>query len=111
MTFDTGTWLLIWGGGFVAAGFLIWWWVSRYDLKEAAIESAWQLARGRRTAENPTAIEDRLHQIGAEATVAGKARRAAGTVAGHFFAQVMGLVALVMMLAGAALALLGWFWR
>ena len=36
---------------------LIRWRVSRYDLKDAAIDSAWTLARGRRTAENPTALE------------------------------------------------------
>lgn len=111
MTFDTNTWLLIWGGGFIAAGMAISWWTSRYDLKGAAIESAWQLARGRRTAENPTALEAKLNEIGAEATVSGKARRTVRTVAGHFFAQIMGLVAIVMMLGGAALALAGWYWR
>jgi hypothetical protein len=79
-------------------------------LKGAAFDSAWQVARGKRTAENPTEIEKRLGEIGSEATVTGKAKRAAGTVIGHFAAQVLGVVAWLMLFAGAALAAAGYFW-
>ena len=71
---------------------LIMWRTSRYDLKGAAFDSAWQVARGKRTAENPTEIEKRLGEITSEASVTGKATRAAGTVIGHFAAQVLGVV-------------------
>jgi hypothetical protein len=70
----------------------------------------WQIARGRRTAENPTAIEMMANEIGAEATVAGKAKRTAFTVAGHFIAQALSVMALFMLLIGAVLLGLAWFW-
>jgi hypothetical protein len=103
-------WMMIWGGGFIVLAILIMWRTSRYDLKGAAFDSAWQVARGKRTAENPTEIEKRLGEITSEATVTGKATRAAGTVIGHFAAQVLGVVAWLMLLAGAALAAAGYFW-
>lgn len=111
MSVVTNPGLLIAGVAVLLLGFLLWRRMSRYDLKGAAIDSAWQLARGRRTAENPTPIEAKLRDIGSAATVTGKARRAASTVIGHFVAQVLSLVALVMMLAGAALVAAGIWWR
>jgi hypothetical protein len=86
------------------------WKTSRYDLKDAAIDSAWTLARGRRTAENPTALEAKFNEIRSQPTWTGKATSAAGTAAGHFAAQLLGVVALVLMLAGLALAVFGFFW-
>jgi len=43
--------------------------------------------------------------------VTGKARRAAGTVIGHFAAKVANLIAMLMLLAGAILIGIGYFWR
>ena len=103
-------WLMIAGGVLAVRGLLIRSWVSRYDLADAAIGSAWQLVRGRRTADNPTEIERKLKDIGAAPTAAGKAGRAAGSVIGHVAAQVLGLLAWVMILAGAALVAAGFFW-
>jgi hypothetical protein len=103
--------LLSGGGLLLILGFLLWRRMNRYDLKGVAIDSAWQLARGRRTVGNPTPIEAKLHNIGAAATVTGKATRAAGTVIAHFAAQVLGVVALVMMLAGLLLLAAGIWWR
>jgi hypothetical protein len=103
--------LLIGGAVVLILGFLLWRRMSHYDLKGAAIDSVWQLARGRRTAENPTPIEAKLHDIGSATTVTGKATRAAGTVIGHFVAQVLSLVALVMMLAGVLLVAAAIWWR
>lgn len=108
---DTGTWMMLIGAAIVLAGFAMRWKVSQYDLKDAAFDSAWTLARGRRTAENPTALESKLNDITGQTTWSGKATRAAGTVAGHFIAQVVGTVGLVMMLAGLALGVAGYFWR
>lgn len=114
MTFpdlDTNAWMMIWGAGLALVAVLIMWRVSRYDLAGAAFDSAWQVARGKRTAENRTALEEKLGEITGEATVTGKARRAAGTVIGHFAAQVANMIALVLLLAGAVLIAAGWYWR
>ncbi|HXF53156.1 MAG TPA: hypothetical protein VNK52_03435 [Hyphomicrobiaceae bacterium] len=103
--------LAIAGALLLIAGFLIWRRMDRYDLKGAAIDSAWQFVRGRRTSENPTPIEAKLRDIGAASTVTGKASRAAGTVIAHFMAQVIGIAALVMMLIGLLLLAFDIWWR
>ena|SRR5690606_27476808 len=110
---DLGTneWMMIWGAGLALVAILIMWRVSRYDLAGAAFDSAWQVARGRRTAESPTALEEKYNEIAREASVTGKARRAAGTVIGHFVAKVFNVIAILMLLGGAILIALGWFWR
>lgn len=110
MELGGSTWMLIWGAGLIAVAALILWRTSRYDLKGAALESAWDMARGNRTAENPTALERKYQEIAKEATAVGKARRAAGTVAGHFVAQALNLVALIKLLAGAGLIAAGLYW-
>jgi hypothetical protein len=107
----TGFWLAACGAALVLMGLLIRWRTARYDLKDAAIDSAWTLARGRRTAENPTELENKFNDIRSQPTWTGKATKAAGTAAGHFIAQVLGVVALVLMAAGVALAILGYVWR
>ncbi len=70
----------------------------------------WQIARGKRTADNPTSIEMMANEIGAEATVAGKAKRTAFTVASHFIAQALSVVALFLLLIGVVLLGLAWYW-
>lgn len=107
----TNEWMMIWGAGIALLAILIMWRISRYDLAGAAFDSAWQVARGKRSAENPTALEEKYNEIAREASVTGKARRAAGTVIGHFAAKVLNLIAMLMLLGGAALAALGYFWR
>ena len=104
-------WMMIWGAGIALLGVLIMWRVSRYDLAGAAFDSAWQVARGKRSAETPTALEEKYNEIAREASVTGKARRAAGTVIGHFAAKVANLIAMLMLLGGAALIAVGYFWR
>ena len=107
----TSTWLMLSGAVLVLIGFVIRWKVSAYDLKDAALDSAWTLARGKRTAENPTALEAKYRDIQNQPTWTGKATKTAGTVAGHFIAQVLGVAALIMMLVGLALGVAGYFWR
>ena len=103
--------LFIAGGLAVLTGILIRWRVSRYDLREMVTDSAWQLVRGRRTAENPTDIERKFHDIAGAATVGGKARRVTGSVIGHFFAQFMSIVGLILILGGGGLVALGFVLR
>jgi hypothetical protein len=110
MAFGANIGLLIAGGLLILLGFLILWRTSGYDLKDALMDSVWQLARGKRTAGNPTAIEAKLREIRAEATIAGKAKRAAGHVVGHFVAQALGVVALVAIGLGAILVAVALFW-
>jgi hypothetical protein len=104
-------WLMLSGVVLVVLGALIRWRTARYDLRDAAIDSAWTLARGKRTAENPTALEAKLNEIRDQPTWTGRATRAAGTAAGHFASQVLAVVALVLVVAGLALLALGFFWR
>lgn len=115
MTFPTelsaNEWMMIWGAGLALLAALIMWRVSRYDLAGAAFDSAWQVARGKRSAEHPTALEEKYREIAGEASVTGKARRAAGTVIGHFAAKVFNLIAIVMLIVGGGLIAAGWFWR
>jgi hypothetical protein len=108
---STGTWLVVTGILFVLLGILIRWRTARYDLKDAAIDSAWTLARGKRSAENPTALEQKFNDISSQASWTGKATRTAGTVAGHFIAQVLAVVSLVMIIGGLLLAAVGVYLR
>ncbi len=60
---------MIWGAGLALLGMFIMWRVSRYDLAGAAFDSAfWQVARGKRTAETPTALEEKYNEIAREAS-------------------------------------------
>ncbi|MBN8913001.1 MAG: hypothetical protein J0H65_13300 [Rhizobiales bacterium] len=111
ITLGTNEWMMIWGAGIALLAILIMWRISRYDLAGAAFDSAWQVARGKRSAENPTALEEKYNEIAREASVTGKARRAAGTVIGHFAAKVLNLIAMLMLLGGGVLVALGYFWR
>jgi hypothetical protein len=70
----------------------------------------WQIARGKRSADNPTPIEMMASNIGAEASHLGKAKRTAFTVVGHFMAQLLSVVALFVLLTGLVLLAVGWFW-
>lgn len=104
-------WVMIAGSVLVALAVIIFWTTSKYDLKGAALESAWQTARGRRTTDNPTALDEKWNAIRNEATTVGKAKRTAGTVIGHFVAQVLGILATIMLLVGAILIGVGYWWR
>lgn len=106
----TGEWMMIWGGGIMLFAAFVLWRVSRYDLVGAAWDSAWHVARGQRSAESPTALEEKYRDIAGQASVTGKARRAAGTVIGHFIAKVLSVVATIALVIGLALIGLGWYW-
>jgi hypothetical protein len=111
MEWGWNEWAMAVGGIMALLAIVIFWTTSKYDLKGAAMESAWQAARGRRSADNPTALDDKWNAIRNEATVAGKARRTAGTVAGHFIAQFLSVVATFLLLIGIVIAAIGYWWR
>jgi len=106
-----GRWMMLTGAVMVLVGILVRRWASRYDLKDAALDSAWTLVRGRRTAENPTAVEAKLRQIGSEPTWTGKATKAAGTGVAHMLSQVGQMAALGLILFGLALVAAGFVFR
>lgn len=107
----TQGWLVLSGLLLIVLGAVIRWRTARYDLKDAAIDSAWTLARGKRTTENPTELENKFNEIRNQPTWAGRATKAAGTAAGHFISQVLAVVAVVLAVAGLALIAVGTFWR
>lgn len=104
-------WTMLAGAVLSLLAVVIFWRTSKYDLKGAAFDSAWQAARGRRTADNPTALNEKWNAIRNEATVTGKARRTAGTVIGHFVAQMLGVLATFMLIGGVILLAVGYWWR
>jgi hypothetical protein len=108
---EPGRWLMLSGAVLVLVGILTRRWASRYDLKDAALDSAWTLLRGRRTAENVTAIEAKLRDITAQATWSGKVTKAAGTGVAHMLAQIGQVVALGLILIGLALTAAGFVFR
>lgn len=82
---------------------------ARYDFAGMAMSSAWQVARRKRSAENPTEIEERMTQIGSAKTTFGKMRRVGSNVIGHFLAPVMGVIGLILYLGGALLIGIGFY--
>jgi hypothetical protein len=108
---SSNAWLVVAGAAFIVVGLFLRRWSARHDLKDAAIDSAWSIARGRRTADNPTAIEAKFRDIQAQTTWTGKATRTAGTALAHVLAQVAAVAALILILVGLALAAAGSFWR
>jgi hypothetical protein len=106
-----GRWLMMVGAGLVLAGIGIRRWAARYDLKDAALDSAWTLMRGRRTPDNRTALEAKLKDVQSQPTWSGRATRAAGIAVGHGLAQVGQGVAIALILVGLVLVVAGFAWR
>ena len=109
--FGPGRWLMLGGAGVVLIGILIRRWAARYDLKDAALDSAWTALRGERSAENPTAIEAKLRDIQSQPTWTGKATKAAGAGIAHMLAQVGQVAAIILVLLGLGLVAAGFVWR
>jgi hypothetical protein len=101
----------LWAAAWSLLGIVVLQWAARHDLKEAALDSAVMLLRGRRTAENPTAIEAKLRDMAARPTWTGKAGKAARTAIGHAVAQVAQTAAMAMILLGLVLIATGYIWR
>jgi len=108
---STNAWLIVAAAVCLVVGILLRRWSAPRDLKGAAIDAAWSIALGRRTADNPTAIEAKLRDIRAQPTWTGTAARTAGTAIAHLLAQVAAVAGLVLMVAGLVLAAAGFLWR
>ena len=104
---NPGLWIA--GALLLLVGILIRRIVARYDFRGMLTNSAWHVARGRRTAEHKTEIEERFDEIASAATNFGKARRLTENVVGHFVAPVMGLIGLLCILAGLGLFAAAYF--
>jgi hypothetical protein len=109
MSLSWTTWTMIGGSGLALLGAFILWRTSDWDLKGAAIGSAWTLLRRKRTPENPTELERRLREIAAEVTLGRRARRTAVTVGRHFLAPALGLAGLLLIAVGVALVGIGYW--
>lgn len=92
------------GAGLVLAviGLLLRRWASRHDLKDLAVDAAWQVAKARGDLGTETELGNRLKGLAAASTVE-RAKMTAGYAGRHALAQVAGLAGLLGLVAGAAL--------
>jgi hypothetical protein len=108
-------WLLIAGLVLLILGVMLRRWASRHDLMSAVAggvkSAAFDAVRtgGKSLKGNP--LTDKLQQVAAEGSHAGKAKKVAGFAVRHFVAQVAGIAGLIGILGGLALAAAGAFWR
>ncbi len=104
-------WLAGAGGLLLPVGIIIRRMIAGWDLSGIATETAWQLVRGKRTAETPTAFEAKIREIAADGTATGAGRRAAGVAVRHVLAQVLGIASWITILAGCALVAAAVLWK
>lgn len=93
------------GGGVVLVVVSLWLrnWASRHDLKDLALDAAWQVAKARGDLTTETELGNRLKGLSAEGSSVGRARMAAGYAVRHTIAQVAALAGLAGLIAGAGL--------
>ena len=82
----------------------------RHDLVDAAVASTYQVARGQRTAQNPTPLDEKLQEINAGSTTAGKAFVAIALVTKHLAAEAAYVVGTVLLVIGALVFTAGMNW-
>lgn len=110
MGLETNIMLYIAAGISILLGMMMRRWSGQHDLIGALTGSAWQLIRGKRRGGQLTDIEERVAGITSAATTGGKIRRATGSVIGHLLSATAGLIGLVLILAGIAMAAAGYFY-
>lgn len=82
----------------------------RHDLVDAAVASTYQVARGKRSAGNPTPLDEKLREINAGSTTADKAVIATELVVKHLAAQAAYVVGTVLLVIGALVVAAGMNW-
>lgn len=95
--------LLGFGALMLVAGFLLWRWSSRHDLKGMAVDAAWQVAKARGHIGTETELGNRLKDLAADGSNVSRAKKATGYAVRHALAQVASIASLVMLLGGAGL--------
>lgn len=106
-------WLVGGGLALLVLAFLLRRWAARHDLKDLAIDAAWQVAkaRGNIAAASDSEIGRRLQELSADSSNIGRATKVAGHAARHVMAKVVNLVALAATVIGVALLAAAYFWR
>jgi hypothetical protein len=94
-------------------GIAFWRWAGRHsvDLKGAAVRSAIATARSGKLPGVPESLQGHVDRIAAADGTVGRAKVVGGTVARHFMAKVMRLLALAALLAGVALVAAALLWK
>ncbi len=110
MGLDTNILLYIAAGVFILFGMLLRRWAGQSDLVGSLTDSAWQVARGKRSRGQLTDIEERIAGITSATTTGGKIRRATGSIIGHMLSATVALIGLFLILAGLAMAVAGYFY-
>jgi hypothetical protein len=99
----------------IVAGFLLRRWAARNSMTSALAggvkHAAFEAVRtgGANLKGNP--LTDKLHQVAAEASHTGKAKKVAGFAVRHFMAQAVSIAGLASILGGLAATAAGIFWR
>ena len=90
-----------------------WRWAGRHsvDLKGAAVRSAIATARSGRLPTMPEGLRGHVDKIAAADGNVGRAKAVGSTVARHFMAKLVRLLALVALLAGVALVAAALLWK
>lgn len=95
--------LLGFGALLLVAGFLLWRWSSRHDLKGLAVDAAWQVAKARGNVGTETELGNRLKDLAADGSNVSRAKKTAGYAVRHVLAQVASIASLLILLGGAGL--------
>ena len=99
------------GGVLVLLGILLYRWASRYDLKDLALDAAWQVAKNRGRLDVETDLGNRLKELEAEGSNVERAKMVAGHAARHVAAQAMNVAALICLAVGAILIAVAVWWK
>ncbi len=110
MSFLSHPILLASGVLLLVVGGLLLRWAGRHDLKGMAVDAAWQVARNR-SFNVTTDLGARIGELRADASHAGRAKRAAGMAVRHVAAQAASIAGVAAMLIGVALIAVALFWK
>jgi hypothetical protein len=106
-------WMIVAGLALLVLGFFMKRWASRHDLKDLAVDAAWQVAKakGDLTAAQSSDIGQRFKELADEQSNVGRAKKVAGHAVRHVVAQVLGIAGMTAMLVGVILIGLAFYWR
>ncbi len=103
--------LLVFGLIAVVIGLLMYRWAGRHDLKGAAIDAAWQVAKSRGKSAITPALQAELDAFKARPSTIDRTKQAAGLAARHFIAQAVSIISYVLILGGLVLSAIALLWK